>query len=107
MKVLFDECVPRALKKSLSDHQCTTVPQAGLAGKKNGLLLKLAEELGYEVFLTVDRGIEHQQNPAGRKIAIVLLVARSIRLADLLPLMPKCASRLLAIAPAEFVRIDG
>lgn len=74
MRILLDECVPRAVKKSLTGHACTTVPQAGLAGRKNGVLLRLAEDLGYEVFLTVDRGLEQQQNPAGRKIAIVLLV---------------------------------
>jgi hypothetical protein len=42
MKVLIDECVPRKFKSSLRPHDCQTVPEAGLAGKKNGELLALA-----------------------------------------------------------------
>jgi hypothetical protein len=52
MRVLLDECVPRKFKYSLLDHDCHTVPEAGLAGKKNGILLGLAEAAGFEIFLT-------------------------------------------------------
>ena len=57
MKLLLDECVPRRLKNNLPGHECKTVPEAGFAGKKNSLLLSLAEQAGFEVFLTIDRGI--------------------------------------------------
>ncbi len=45
MRLLLDECVPHRFKSSLStgEHQCTTVPEAGFAGKTNGELLALAE----------------------------------------------------------------
>jgi hypothetical protein len=46
MKVLLDECVPRKLKNSLSGHECQPVPQAGFAGKRDGELLYLADQLG-------------------------------------------------------------
>jgi len=49
MKLLFDECVPRKFKTSLPGHDCRTVPEQGLAGKKNGELLVLAEKSGSEV----------------------------------------------------------
>jgi hypothetical protein len=88
MRVLLDECIPRKLKYSLLDHECHTVPEAGLAGKKNGALLSLAEGAGFETFVTMDRGLEYQQNLAGGGIAILILHARSNRLADLLPLVP-------------------
>jgi len=55
MKVLLDECVPRQLKKNLTGHECRTVPEVGLAGKKNGELLSFAETAGFEVFITLDR----------------------------------------------------
>jgi predicted nuclease of predicted toxin-antitoxin system len=54
MRVLLDECVPRKLKKSLQDHECQTVPEAGLAGKTNGELLAAAERLGFDVLITLD-----------------------------------------------------
>ena len=50
MKILLDECIPRKLRYSLPDHECQTVPEAGLAGKKNGSLLDLAESAGCEIF---------------------------------------------------------
>ena len=46
MRVILDECTPRKLKYSLTDHECQTVPEAGLAGKKNDSLLDLAESAG-------------------------------------------------------------
>jgi hypothetical protein len=61
MKVLLDECVPRKLKDALPDYECQTVPEAGLAGQKNGRLLSLAEDAGFEVFITMDGGLQHQQ----------------------------------------------
>jgi len=33
----------------LRDHQCITVPDAGLAGQKNGRLLSLAEAAGFDL----------------------------------------------------------
>ena len=82
MKVLLDQCVPRKLKSRLSDHDCGTVPEVGLAGKKNGELLPLAESLGFEILLTT----------AGRNIAITILSARSNSLAELVASAAKAAS---------------
>lgn len=59
MRVLLDECMPRKFKNQLAGHDCATVPEAGFSGKKNGELLKLAEEADFEVFVTLDRGIEY------------------------------------------------
>jgi len=53
MKVLLDECVPAKFANSLGGHDCITVPLAGLAGTKNGELLSTAEELGFELFVTI------------------------------------------------------
>jgi hypothetical protein len=57
MRLLLDECVPRKLKNHLPGIECRTVPEAGLAGKKNGELLSLAEVAGFHALLTVDQGI--------------------------------------------------
>jgi len=34
MRILLDECLPRKLKTSFSEHQCRTVPEAGFAEKE-------------------------------------------------------------------------
>ncbi|MGD1094712.1 MAG: DUF5615 family PIN-like protein [Bryobacteraceae bacterium] len=107
MKVLLDECIPRKLKNSLPDHECRTVPEAGLAGKKNGVLLSLAESRGFEVFLTMDKGLEYEQNLTGRKIAVLILRAQSNRLVDLLPLLPACINIMRSIGPGQVTRVGG
>jgi len=70
-------------------------------------LLSLAEDEGFEVFLTMDKGLEYEQNLAGRKIAIIIFRARSNRLVDLLPLVPSCIGSIQGIGPGRLVRIDG
>jgi hypothetical protein len=107
MKILLDECLPRKLKASFVGHECQTAPEAGLAGKKNGELLSLAEDQGFEVFLTVDKGIEYEQNLAGRHVAIMILRAKSNRLADLLPLVSACLAQMRLVSVGQIVRIGG
>ena len=41
--MLLDECVPRPLKKEFVGHDVKTAREAGLAGLKNGQLLRAAE----------------------------------------------------------------
>jgi predicted nuclease of predicted toxin-antitoxin system len=88
MRILLDECLPRKLKNHLTGHSCSTVPEAGFAGKKNGELLKSASEADFEVFVTLDRGIGDQQNLAAHKLVILVLRAKSSRLEDLIPNIP-------------------
>ena len=107
MKILLDECIPPKLKCSLPDHQCHTVPEAGLAGRKNGFLLDLAEQAGFEIFVTMDRGLEYQQNLEGRSIAILILRGKSNRLADLLPLVPDLLRAMKLARKGEIRRIAG
>jgi hypothetical protein len=104
MKVLLDECVPRKFKNSLSRHDCSTVPEEGFAGKKNGELLALAESAGFQVFLTLDRGIEYQQNLPPRTIAVVIIRTKSSRLAELLPHVPDLLRLLESIQPGQLVK---
>jgi hypothetical protein len=61
MRVLLDECVPRALRDDIPGHEVKTVAEAGWAGVKNGELLRLAAAQ-FDLLLTVDRSLEYQQN---------------------------------------------
>jgi len=106
MKILLDECIPRGFKSTLCDDEseCVTVPEAGLAGKRNGELLMLAES-SFDVFVTLDKGIAHQQNLKGRKIAVVLIRCNSNRLADLRPHAQACHEAIAKIRPGEILRV--
>jgi predicted nuclease of predicted toxin-antitoxin system len=106
MKLLLDECVPRRFKSSLSthEHQCVTVPEAGFAGKTNGELLALAEA-SFDVFITLDKGFAYQQSLMGRRIAILLIRAKSNRLVDLLPHAQACRDAIATIKPGEIIQV--
>ena len=104
-RLLLDECVPRKFKNYLPGHECVTVPEAGFAGRKNGELLSLAEEAGFDVFLTLDRGLEYEQNLTRRNISVVLIRAKSSRLADLVPKASEILAVLRDIKPRQLVHV--
>jgi uncharacterized protein DUF5615 len=104
-KVLLDECVPKTFKHHMLGHECVTVPEAGWAGQKNGALLSLAEQGGFQVFITLDQGIEYEQNLSGRSIAVILIRAKSSRLDDLIPHAAKILAAMESIGPGQVVSV--
>jgi hypothetical protein len=107
MRILIDECIDERFRNSFADHDCQTACYAGTAGLKNGELLLAAEAAKFDVLLTIDQGIEYQQNLAGRNIAIIILRPKSNRLSDLLPHVSSCLAHLESITPGQVVRIGG
>ena len=105
MRVLLDECVPRKLRRELSGHDVRTVAETGWSGMKNGPLLRLAAR-DFDVFLTVDQGIEYEQNLAGLELAVVVMVARSNDIDDLRPLMPKVRDALVKATRGQIVKVQ-
>src|SRR5215831_5308957 len=93
MRVLIDECIDERFRNSFPDHDCQTARYAGLAGLKNGDLLAAAEAARFDVFVTVDQGIEYQQKLTGRAIAIIILRAKSNRLSNPFILASSSGSR--------------
>jgi predicted nuclease of predicted toxin-antitoxin system len=102
MKVLIDECAPKALKTFLLEHghDCQTVQDEGWTGKQNGELQALAET-SFQVFVTLDTSLRYQQNFKSTKLGIGLLVARTNRLADLRPLFARCAAAFQQSSPGK------
>jgi hypothetical protein len=105
MRVLIDECIPRKFKFSLAPHECQTVPEAGFAGKKNGELLRLAEGM-FDIFVTLDKGVEFQQNLTDKKIAVLIIRTKSNRLAHLQQHAQSCLSAIQSIQPGQFIRVE-
>ena len=77
MRILFDQGVPAPLGRDLAGHDVDTVFERGWSGLDNGALLDRAEEDGYQLLVTTDQHLRHQQNLAGRRLAIVVLLAAS------------------------------
>ena len=104
MKLLLDESLPQDLRLHLPDHEAVTVPFRGWASKRNGELLRLASP-EFDVFITADQNLEHQQNIGQFDIAVVILMAPSNRLADLMPLLPKVLGLLASVRPGRIYRV--
>lgn len=104
MHILIDECLPKKLKRELREHTVFTVQERGWAGMKNGELLRRAEN-EFDIWVTADQNIEHQQNFKQFDIAIVVLVASRNELEALLPLIPQLQRVLQAIQSHEIVYI--
>ena len=72
-RILLDEDVPAGLRHLVPGHDVRTVPDMGWAGMANGQLLAAAEADGFDIFITGDRNIAHQQAIVGRRLAIIVL----------------------------------
>lgn len=103
MKILLDESLPARLTHELHGHKVVTVAEAGWSGKKNGELLKLAESK-FDVFITIDQNLQYQVNLLRAKIPIIVLSAKTNRLDDLMPLVPKVLT-VMKDLPKGIIRI--
>lgn len=90
----------------LKGHEVRTVQQEGWSGLKNGALLREATAAGFEVFLTSDQDIEFQQNLERAEVFVVVLVALTNKLEDLLPLVRSVLVALKDSTPGSLVRIS-
>lgn len=74
MKILFDQGTPVPLRHHLPTHIVETAYEKGWSNLKNGDLLTLAEAEGFDVLITTDQNLRHQQNLSGRRIGVIVLL---------------------------------
>ena len=104
MKLRLDECVPRRLKRDFIGYDVFTVREAGFSGLKNGELLKAAQA-EFNVLITADKNLIHQQNTGDLTIAIIVLSAFTNRYQSLAPLVPNALEQLNDIVDGQIVTI--
>lgn len=98
MKVFLDECVDWRLARDIIGHDVKTARQMGSTTVKNGALPTLASQ-HFDAFVTVDRNLSFQENLDSFSIAVVVLQAKTNRLADLRPLIPGGLAAIEAALP--------
>ena len=89
MKILIDENIDVRFKNELSLFDTQTVKDKGWTGIKNGKLLELAAQNEYDVFITLDSNIKHQQKLSKYKLHILIIKAKTSRLNHLKLFIPK------------------
>jgi predicted nuclease of predicted toxin-antitoxin system len=104
MRLLLDENLPLDLAVLLAGHQVSTVRGLGWQGLRNGELLQRASGLT-DCLLTMDRSIGYGQNIAALSFGILLVRARSNRMADLVPLAPGILAAVRTVSPGRLVQI--
>ena len=70
--------LPRALAAELTGHEVSTVQAAGWSGTTNGELLRRAQG-SFDILLSMDRGLQHQQDLGALRLRIVVIRAPSNR----------------------------
>jgi predicted nuclease of predicted toxin-antitoxin system len=103
MKILFDQGTPAPLRHALSGHNVSTAYEMGWTQLDNGELLAAAEA-EFDLLITTDQNLQHQQNLTGRRLAILVLPTTS---------WPRLRTHVTAIAvavesmrPRDFVQLE-
>jgi predicted nuclease of predicted toxin-antitoxin system len=104
MRILLDESVPGRLGPLLVGHSAVTVQRRGWSSVKNGKLLVLAAD-DFDVLITADKGVEYQQNLAKLPIAVVVIVAKSNRMEDMVRAVPKLLELLSELQPRTLRKV--
>jgi hypothetical protein len=107
---LLDEQVPvefaDVLNAAASEHHTVrTVAEMGWRGTKNGQLLRQMRDAGFDVMVTADRHIEHQQNITRSGVALVVMHPRRVRIQELLPLASEVLAALDSVQPGQVVHV--
>ena len=105
MRILLDENLDwRLVRYFDADFQVTTVSQQGWKGMRNGELLEQAAAV-FDALVTMDKGIEHQQNLRKYAIGVILISARSNRLQDIQPAMLRVNAVLRKVQPGNIIHV--
>ena len=107
MKILLDECVVQAFRHLIVGHDIFTVGYMGWRSIKNGELLALAVQNGFEALVTTDHSVQYEQHIAALPIGVVVLHAPSNDLDDLEPLVPNLLAELNHLQPRKVVHVHA
>jgi predicted nuclease of predicted toxin-antitoxin system len=104
MRILFDQGTPVAIRDVLENHSVRTARAQGWSTLTNGELLQAAEQAGFEVLLTTDTSLPHQQNLQGRRLAVVILTKN--RWALIKPRMGEIAAAINSAKTGTYLVVD-
>lgn len=106
MKVLLDECITKHLKPHLADLDVFTVREMGWSGIKNGKLMALCVDNGFDLLLTIDKNLRNQQNLGKYQVAVVVLNSFSSKVEALVEFLPSFRRQLLEFQPCRAYLIE-
>ncbi|HVE73310.1 MAG TPA: hypothetical protein VNI54_18220 [Thermoanaerobaculia bacterium] len=105
-RVLFDENMPRKLRRDLPELVIRTAQEEGWSAFRNGKLLRRAAAK-FDVLVTIDQRMRYQQNIAKVPIGVVALELPDTRLVYLRALVPKIRAAIEASVPGEVIVVKA
>jgi predicted nuclease of predicted toxin-antitoxin system len=106
MKILLDECVTKRFKPHLPQHEVATVTEKGWSGLKNGDLMTAASGDGFDILLTIDKNLQHQQNVGKYPLIVVILNSPSSKLEMLVTFLPSFEKQIPVFTKGNAYLVD-
>jgi hypothetical protein len=103
VRILFDQGTPVPLRRALTLHRIATVFELGWSTLSNGELLAAAEP-EFELLITTDRNIKHQQRLSGKGLSILVLPTTSWRRIE--QRIPEIQREVASIKPGEYRELE-
>jgi len=104
VRILFDNNAPRGVARALADRTVTEARERGWDALRNGDLLNVAEQAGFDVMVTSDKSLKYQQNLTGRKLALVVLTRG--RWGSVRRRLVEIAAAVNAATPGSYTEVD-
>jgi hypothetical protein len=107
-RVLFDEDVPRQLRREFPEFAIRTVQEEHWASFKNGELLHRSSQT-FDVLVTADKRLKFQQNIPRHNVGVVVIGTRDTRLPRLLQaeVLDELRAAIRDVAPGTVVVVKG
>jgi len=103
MRILIDECVDPRVKRLFAD-EVKTVHEMGWDNLKDGPLLRLAQDR-FDVFLTLDRNLEYQQNFRKFSLGFVVVQVPKNQISFFEQIRAELRTAVSAVSPGEVAHI--
>jgi hypothetical protein len=94
--------MPRQLRRDLPEFEIRTVQEEGWSSLKNGELLRRSSA-SFDVLVTADQRLQHQQNIAAFNIGVVVIVTVDTRLPNLRKALPTLRTAISNVEPGSLV----
>src|SRR5271163_4489082 len=104
MRVLLDECVNPRVRAAFPLHDVKTVQEMGWGGITNGKLLALAQGI-FDVFVTLDKNLEYQQNLRLLRFGIVVVDVPDNKIDSYRPIFPELSQAAERVTPGKLIRL--
>ena len=106
MRILLDECVNAGVRAAFPKHPVRTVAEMGWQSRKDPELL-LDAERSFDVFVTIDRKIELQQDLTRFRLGFVIARVRSNLIAEFLPIFEQLREAAEKVKPGEIIQVSA